>query len=93
MPTVITTLPEQGQIVSVRQRRFVVTAVQKSTLPPQVLSRQPLAPQHLVTLNAIEDAALGALGARRADAARQFVARNDLERMQQKKCQWVMAVS
>ena len=36
--------PEQGQIVSVRQRRFVVTAVQKSTLPPAMLSRQPQRP-------------------------------------------------
>ena len=42
-----------------RQRRFVVTAVQKSTPPPTMLSRQPIAPQYLVTLNSIEDDALG----------------------------------
>ncbi|MEK6750695.1 MAG: DISARM system SNF2-like helicase DrmD [Chloroflexota bacterium] len=47
-------IPEQGQIVSVRQHRFVVAAVQSSALTD--LSEQP---QHLVLLNSIEDDALG----------------------------------
>ncbi len=53
------TIPEQGQIVTVRQRRFVVTEVEKSTLPPPVLQGTPPAPQHLITLTSIEDDALG----------------------------------
>ena len=51
-------IPEQGQIVTVRQRRFVVTDVLPSTLPPSPLSPQT-DPQHLLTLNSIEDDALG----------------------------------
>lgn len=51
-------IPEQGQIVTVRQRQYVVTDVLPSALPPP----QPgslAGPQHLVTLNAIEDDAVG----------------------------------
>jgi SNF2 family DNA or RNA helicase len=48
------TIPEQGQIVSVRQHRFVVAGVQPSALTE--ISEQP---QHLVSLNSIEDDALG----------------------------------
>jgi len=51
-------IPEQGQIVTVRQRRYAVTDVLPSTLPPSPLSSQT-APQHLVTLASIEDDALG----------------------------------
>lgn len=47
-------IPEQGQIVSVRRHRFVVTDVQRSALAD--FSEQP---QHLVYLNSIEDDALG----------------------------------
>ena len=54
-------LPEQGQMVTVRQRRYVVTDVLPSALPPPQLGMAtPIAaPQHLVTLNAIEDDAVG----------------------------------
>jgi hypothetical protein len=45
--------PEQGQLVDVRQRRYVVTDVEASTLRPA----RP--PQHLVTLSSVEDDALG----------------------------------
>lgn len=47
------TAPEQGQIVEVRQRRYVVTDVRTSELPSQN------APQHLVDATSIEDDALG----------------------------------
>ena len=50
--------PEQGQIVTVRQRRYVVTGILPSTLPTSPLVSQP-APQHLVALTSIEDDALG----------------------------------
>src|SRR5262249_21633300 len=51
-------IPEQGQLVDVRQRRFVVTEVEASTIPSSPLKpAQP--PQHLVTLASVEDDALG----------------------------------
>lgn len=51
--------PEQGQLVNVRQRQWVVTEVAKSTLEPPAL--QPLGNglQHLVMLSSVEDDALG----------------------------------
>ncbi|NUM49447.1 MAG: hypothetical protein HUU38_32505, partial [Anaerolineales bacterium] len=55
----LTSIPEQGQIVTVRQRRFVVAEVQKSSLPPDPLYQSLDVAQHLVTLNSIEDDALG----------------------------------
>lgn len=55
----ITIIPEQGQIVTVRQRRYVVVDVQPSTLPPQPLAVNQAAGQHLMTLNSIEDDGLG----------------------------------
>lgn len=48
------TTPEQGQIVAVRQHRYVVVDVRPSALAD--LSERP---QHLVSLNSIEDDALG----------------------------------
>ena len=59
MSTKIFTIPEQGQIVTVRQRRYVVVDVQPSTLPPQPLAVNQAAGQHLLTLNSIEDDGLG----------------------------------
>ncbi len=55
----VTVIPEQGQIVTVRQRRYVVVDVQSSTLPPQPLAVSQLAGQHLLTLISIEDDGLG----------------------------------
>ena len=52
-------LPEQGQIASVRQRRFVVSDVRTSALPSNPLYGFEGEPQHLVTLASIEDDALG----------------------------------
>lgn len=57
MSTLISVL-KQGQIVTVSQRRFVVQDVLTSTLPPSPLSPQT-DPQCSVTLNTIEDDALG----------------------------------
>jgi len=51
-------VPEQGQIVTVRQRRYVVTDVRPSGLSTSPLDAQS-APQNLLTLNSIEDDALG----------------------------------
>jgi superfamily II DNA or RNA helicase len=51
-------IPEQGQLVEVRQRRYVVTDVVGSTLPTSPLSDNGK-PQHLVTLASVEDDALG----------------------------------
>jgi len=51
-------IPEQGRIVTVRQRRYVVVDVQASSLPPQPLAVKQMAGYHLVTLNCIEDDAL-----------------------------------
>ncbi len=52
-------VPEQGQLVTVRQRRYVVTDVQKSSLPPSPLALSPDEQQHLISLRSIEDDALG----------------------------------
>ncbi len=52
-------LPEPGQLVDVRHRRYVVVEVTASTLPPPVLSAGTFERQHLVTLSSVEDDALG----------------------------------
>ena len=51
--------PEQGQLVSVRERRFIVTDVARSTLPDSPLHPSGNGAQHLVSLSSIEDDALG----------------------------------
>ena len=53
-----TTPPEPGQLVEVRQRHYVVTEVAASALPPDPLGNGH-GPQHLVSLSAVEDDALG----------------------------------
>lgn len=55
----ITKPPDPGQLVDVRQRRFVVTEVAKSSLPPEVLRPDGNGQQHLVTLSSVEDDAMG----------------------------------
>jgi hypothetical protein len=52
-------IPEQGQLVDVRLRRYVVVDVQQSMLPPAPVSLTETVPQHLVTLSSVEDDALG----------------------------------
>ncbi len=53
------TIPDPGQIVTVRQRHFVVVEVNKSTLPRNGFHPSREAPQHLVSLSSVEDDALG----------------------------------
>ena len=52
-------IPEQGQLVDVRGRRYAVTDVEKSTLAPSILATNGWEPQHLVSLASVEDDALG----------------------------------
>lgn len=52
-------VPEQGQLVEVRRRQYIVTDVLKSVLPPSLLTLVSDQPQHLITLSSIEDDALG----------------------------------
>lgn len=57
-PSYIVTVPEAGQLVEVRQRRYVVIEIATSTLPDSPLFPAG-EPQHLVTLASVEDDALG----------------------------------
>jgi hypothetical protein len=51
-------VPDAGQLVEVRQRRYVVTNVTQSTLPLDSLDPSAL-PQHLVSLSSVEDDGIG----------------------------------
>jgi SNF2 family DNA or RNA helicase len=51
--------PEQGQLVIVRQRQWMVSEVVKSTLSERPLQPLDGQPQHLVTLSSVEDDGLG----------------------------------
>jgi hypothetical protein len=59
MMTATRTVPEQGQLVSVRSRQWTVQQVRASTLPPPALQPSFHGPQHLVTLASVEDDGLG----------------------------------
>ncbi len=50
--------PEQGQLVSVRDRHWIVKSVARSTLPPDVMADSTV-PSHLVQLASVEDDGLG----------------------------------
>ncbi len=52
-------VPDQGQLVEVRQRHYVVLDVAESGLPAEGLAEQKREKQHLVTLSSVEDDALG----------------------------------
>jgi hypothetical protein len=52
-------LPEPGQIVIVRQRPFVVSDIQASSLPQPATAQQPITRQHLLILSSVEDEGLG----------------------------------
>jgi hypothetical protein len=52
-------MPEQGQLVSVRQRHYVVTEVATSSLPDQPLKTGASGRQSLVSLSSVEDDGLG----------------------------------
>jgi hypothetical protein len=51
--------PEAGQLVSVRDRRWVVTNVERSTQPLDVLSGEPGRHEHLVRVASVEDDGFG----------------------------------
>ena len=59
MTTTTSPHPEQGQMVSVRSRNWMVTDVSASTLPPERLQTGLEPPQHLLTLSSVEDDGLG----------------------------------
>ena len=52
-------IPEQGQLVEVRRRRYVVNEVVQSALDYSDLSLTARARHHLVTLTSIDDEGLG----------------------------------
>jgi len=52
-------VPEPGQLVDVRRRRYVVVDIAQSPLPPDILTSGNLLRQHLVTISSVEDDALG----------------------------------
>src|SRR5258708_16994142 len=53
-------VPEPGQLVDVRRRRYVVMDIAQSPLPLDILTPgNSLQSQHLVTLSSVEDDALG----------------------------------
>ncbi|MCT7955484.1 DISARM system SNF2-like helicase DrmD [Laspinema sp. D3] len=58
-PTAIAAIPEPGQLVEVRGRRFAVTDVHTSTLPVDVLRSPTRKLHHLVSLSSLEDEGLG----------------------------------
>ena len=59
MTATVTGLPEQGQLVSVRSRQWIVNDVRPSTLPAAALKPTFAGPQHLLTLASVEDDGLG----------------------------------
>lgn len=54
-----TLVPEQGQLVQVRSRQWVVNEVKPSTLPPPALQPEFNGGQNLLTLSSVEDDGLG----------------------------------
>jgi ERCC4-related helicase len=59
MAVTVASPPEQGQLVSVRSRQWIVTDVRPSTLPAPALKPTFSGPQHLLTLASVEDDGLG----------------------------------
>jgi hypothetical protein len=54
-----TTAPEQGQLVQVRSRPWVVNEIKTSSLPSPAMELPVSRSQHLLTLASIEDDGLG----------------------------------
>ncbi|HJZ60183.1 MAG TPA: DISARM system SNF2-like helicase DrmD [Gemmataceae bacterium] len=59
MTVAVSSPPEQGQLVSVRSRQWIVNDVRPSTLPAAALKPTFSGPQHLLTLASVEDDGLG----------------------------------
>jgi superfamily II DNA or RNA helicase len=54
---IVRTIPEQGQLVNVRSRQFVVTDIRNAT--PTNLMLNPVGTQNLVSLSSVDDEGLG----------------------------------
>jgi hypothetical protein len=52
-------VPEPGQLVDVRRRRYVVVDIAQSPLPPDILTLNNWQSQRLITLSSVEDDAPG----------------------------------
>ena len=59
MTTTTLNVPEQGQLVQVRSRQWVVNNVKPSSLPAVALKPEFAGPQNLLTLSSVEDDGLG----------------------------------
>ncbi len=59
MSSVAPSPPEQGQLVTVRSRKWIVNDVRPSTLSPPALKPTFSGPQHLLTLASVEDDEFG----------------------------------
>ena len=59
MTTTTLNLPEQGQLVQVRSRQWVVNSIKPSSLPAAALKPDFAGPQNLLTLSSVEDDGLG----------------------------------
>ncbi|MEZ6049940.1 MAG: hypothetical protein R3C02_00900 [Planctomycetaceae bacterium] len=59
MTTTTLSVPEQGQLVQVRSRQWVVNNVKPSSLPSDPLKPEIAGPQNLLTLSSVEDDGLG----------------------------------
>ena len=55
----VTATPEQGQLVHVRSRRWVVNDIKPSSLPTSAMKSPVHMSQHLLTLSSVEDDGLG----------------------------------
>jgi hypothetical protein len=55
MSSVAHSPPEQGQLVSIRSRQWIVNDVRTSTLPGVPLKPTFSGPQHVLTLSSVED--------------------------------------
>ncbi|WP_417384176.1 DISARM system SNF2-like helicase DrmD [Gimesia sp.] len=59
MTSTTLSVPEQGQLVQVRSRQWVVNNVKPSSLPSVALKPEFTGPQNLLTLSSVEDDGLG----------------------------------
>ena len=59
MPVALSDVPETGQLVQVRSRRWVVNGVKPSGLPVPAMRLPVTGPQHLLSLASVEDDGLG----------------------------------
>ena len=59
MALVASSPPEQGQLVMVRHRPFIVHSVARSVLPDRLLKPHSAGAQHLVSLSSVDEDSLG----------------------------------